>query len=64
MPWFGMMGCNHARVFSNLKGVDFYIVAAPTSTHEAIGLQLAEAGVLCLTREAVGGHNNGGNSPR
>ena len=34
-------------------GVDFCIVAAPTGTHEAIGLQLAEAGVHCLIEKPL-----------
>lgn len=82
----GMMGRNHARVLSNLDGVDFVaaadaagdlhvaagnaqvvdsiealieigvdfcIVAAPTGTHEAIGLQLVEAGVHCLIEKPL-----------
>ena len=34
-------------------GLDFCIVAAPTGTHEALGLQLAEAGVHCLIEKPL-----------
>ena len=35
------------------KGVDYVVVAAPTAMHEALGLQLAEAGVAALIEKPL-----------
>jgi predicted dehydrogenase len=35
------------------RGIDFCVVAAPTSTHQAIGLELAEAGVPTLIEKPL-----------